>query len=92
MYLLMDRYLFAKRKSYIEIGEIFFWTATINNWQRLSLKDEDKNVIINLSHIVQAAKGERLDRNAAIKSGVKNCLRHIGNKIKTFTGTEIQSD
>mgnify|MGYP001547928990 len=36
-----------KRKSYIEIGEIFFWTATINNWQRLLLKDEYKKVIIN---------------------------------------------
>jgi len=49
MYLLMDRYLFAMRKNYIEIGEIFFWTATINNWQRLLLKDEYKNVIINSS-------------------------------------------
>ena len=35
------------RKSYIELGEIFFWTATINNWQRLLLKDEYKKVIIN---------------------------------------------
>ena len=39
--------LAIKRKSYIEIGEIFFWTATINNWQYLLLKDEYKNVIIN---------------------------------------------
>jgi hypothetical protein len=53
----MDRYLFAKRKSYIEIGEIFFWTATINNWQRLLLKDEYKNVIINsLSYLSQSGK------------------------------------
>ena len=44
----MDTAMFAiKRKSYIEIGEIFFWTATINNWQRLLLKDEYKKVIIN---------------------------------------------
>ena len=57
MYLLMDRYLFAKRKSYIEVGEIFFWTATINNWQRLLLKDEYKNVIINsLSYLSDAGK------------------------------------
>ena len=39
--------LSIKRKSYIELGEIFFWTATINNWQRLLLKDEYKKVIIN---------------------------------------------
>ncbi|RNI32831.1 hypothetical protein EFY79_19765 [Hanamia caeni] len=57
MYLLMDRYLFARRKSYIEIGEIFFWTATINNWQRLLLKDEYKNVIINsLSYLSESGK------------------------------------
>ena len=57
MYLLMDRYLFAKRKSYIEIGEIFFWTATINNWQRLLLIDEYKNVIINsLSYLSESGK------------------------------------
>jgi len=37
----------VKRKSYIELGEIFFWTATINNWQRLLLKDDYKKVIIN---------------------------------------------
>jgi REP element-mobilizing transposase RayT len=44
----MDKNLFAtRRKSYIDIGEIFFWTATINNWQRLLLKDEYKNVVIN---------------------------------------------
>ncbi len=44
----MSEDLFSiRRKSYIEIGEIFFWTATINNWQRLLLKDEYKNVIIN---------------------------------------------
>ncbi len=44
----MDKDIFAiKRKSYLEIGEIFFWTATINNWQRLLMKDEYKNIIIN---------------------------------------------
>lgn len=44
----MNKDTFAlKRKSYIEIGEIFFWTATINNWQRLLLKDQYKNIIIN---------------------------------------------
>ncbi len=43
----MDNSIFtAKRKSYIEIGEIFFWTATINNWQRLLENDAYKNVII----------------------------------------------
>ncbi|MGB3004927.1 MAG: transposase [Chitinophagaceae bacterium] len=36
-----------KRKSYMDIGEIFFWTATINNWQRLLQDDHYKNVIIS---------------------------------------------
>jgi hypothetical protein len=31
-----------KRKSYIEIGEIYFWTATINKWQLLLQSDEFK--------------------------------------------------
>jgi hypothetical protein len=32
----MDKSLLEhKRKSHIDKGEIYFWTATINNWQRL---------------------------------------------------------
>ena len=34
------------RKSFIEIGEIYFWTATVNNWQTLLLQDKYKDVII----------------------------------------------
>ena len=34
------------RKSHIEQGEIYFWTATINKWQRLLENDEYKNVIV----------------------------------------------
>ncbi len=30
----------------MEIGEVFFWTATINQWQRLLWEDEYKNVIL----------------------------------------------
>ena len=54
----MSEDLFAiRRKSYIEIGEIFFWTATINNWQRLLMKDEYKNVIINfLTYLSELGK------------------------------------
>jgi hypothetical protein len=36
-----------KRKSFIEIGEIFFWTATINNWNHLLKGDKYKQVIID---------------------------------------------
>ena len=35
------------RKSFIEIGEIYFWTATINKWQRLLQSDAYKEVIIS---------------------------------------------
>ena len=35
-----------KRKSYIEIGEMYFWTATINNWNYLLKEDKFKEVII----------------------------------------------
>lgn len=36
-----------KRKSYMDIGEIFFWTATINKWQRLMWEDRYKQVVIS---------------------------------------------
>lgn len=36
-----------RRKSYLEIGELFFWTATINSWKYLLHNDEYKNVITN---------------------------------------------
>jgi REP element-mobilizing transposase RayT len=49
----MDKRLLEyQRKSFIEIGEIYFWTATINNWQRLLLNDAYKDVIIDsLQHL-----------------------------------------
>ena len=46
-----------KRKSYMEIGEIYFWTATINNWQHLLQKDMYKDVVINsLEHLCSSGK------------------------------------
>ncbi len=48
-----------KRKSYIGLGDIVFWTATINNWNPLLEKDENKNVIINsLDYLSNAGKIE----------------------------------
>ena len=44
----MDKSLFQpKRKSHIDRGEIYFWTATINKWQRLLEKDEFKDAVID---------------------------------------------
>jgi len=44
----MDKSLLKpQRKSHINRSEIYFWTATINQWQRLLEKDEYKNVIID---------------------------------------------
>jgi len=38
----MDKSIFTiKLKNYVALEEIFFWTATINKWQRL-LKDDDE--------------------------------------------------
>ena len=36
-----------KRKSYIEIGEVFFWTAIINQWQKLLWEDNYKDIILS---------------------------------------------
>jgi len=39
----MDKSIFDyKRKSYISIGEIFFWTTTINQWKHLLKRDDYK--------------------------------------------------
>lgn len=47
----MDESLFQhKRKSHIDAGEIYFWTATINKWQHLLAKDQYKEVIIDSLH------------------------------------------
>ncbi len=35
-----------KRKSYLEIGEVYFWTATITNWNHLLKEDVYKEIII----------------------------------------------
>jgi REP element-mobilizing transposase RayT len=54
----MDEDIFRyKRKSYIEIGEVFFWTATINQWQKLLGEDIYKEVIIDsLAYLDNAGK------------------------------------
>ena len=44
----MDKALFEqKRKSHIDKGEVYFWTATINGWKHLLKKDYYKDVIID---------------------------------------------
>jgi REP element-mobilizing transposase RayT len=50
--------LFAyQRKSYIEIGEVYFWTATINQWQKLLWEDRYKEVITSsLKYLSNAGK------------------------------------
>lgn len=40
-------YFKQHRKSYMEIGEIFFFTATINSWKPLLYDDSYKQIIIN---------------------------------------------
>ncbi len=44
----MDKNIFIpKRKNYIELGELFFWTASINEWHPLLQEDEFKKIIID---------------------------------------------
>lgn len=35
------------RKSYMDVGEVFFWTATINDWKPLLSDDTCKQIIID---------------------------------------------
>ena len=44
----MDNSLFkVKRKSLMELGEIYFWTATIHKWIPLLQTDSAKDMILN---------------------------------------------
>ena len=36
-----------RRKSYMEPGEIYFWSATINNWQMLLYRDDFKDIVMD---------------------------------------------
>jgi putative transposase len=55
----MDKLFEGRRKNYIEIGQIYFWTATINKWQRLLEKDKFKHII--LSSFDHLSKLNKLD-------------------------------
>ncbi|GGH02472.1 transposase [Pedobacter zeae] len=55
----MDKLFEIRRKNYIEIGQIYFWTATINKWQKLLEKDEFKHII--LSSFEHLSKLNKLD-------------------------------
>ena len=37
----------VKRSSYMEFGELYFWTVTINQWQNLLMNDIYKNIILS---------------------------------------------
>ncbi|MCW3091111.1 MAG: transposase [Ferruginibacter sp.] len=50
-----DEYI-SSRKSFMEIGEIYFWTATINKWQHLLKEDLFKEVLIQSLHNLSERK------------------------------------
>lgn len=52
-----DQTIKPHRKSYMEIGEIFFWTATINKWQLLLKEDSYKEIVVrSLDHLSGTGK------------------------------------
>ena len=42
---IMNNFTHTKRKSHTEIGEIYFWTATIHNWHHLLEGDTNKQLV-----------------------------------------------
>ena len=43
----------------MEIGELFFWTATINQWQKLLQPDRYKDIVIqSLTYLTHTSKIE----------------------------------
>ena len=68
----MDKSIFkAKRKNYIALGEIFFWTATINKWQHLLWKDDYKNIIVSSLQYLSDAGIKVSQRNIPTKTFAK---------------------
>ena len=50
---------FDQRISHMDIGRLYFWTATINNWNRLLDEDKLKEIIISsLQYLVKNNKIE----------------------------------
>ena len=35
-----------KRNSFLEMGKIYFWTATINKWKKILIEDKYKEIIL----------------------------------------------
>jgi len=56
----MNESLFAyRRKSFMELGQIYFWTATIHKWQKLLNENRFKDIIIDsLSYLSSKKKLE----------------------------------
>ena len=68
----MDKSIFTvKRKSYIALGEIFFWTVTINMWQHLLWKDDYKNIIVSSLQYLSDAGIKVSQRNIPTKTSAK---------------------
>ena len=52
----MNKDMFTEhRKSYMELGSMYFWTATINNWNQLLKDDEYKEIIVGSLRYLSAA-------------------------------------
>lgn len=48
---------FDQRISHMDIGRVYFWTATINNWNKLLEEDKLKEIIISsLQYLVKNSK------------------------------------
>jgi putative transposase len=48
-----------RRKSFVETGALYFWTATINGWKHLLADDAHKQVIVDsLQYLSEAEKIE----------------------------------
>ncbi len=93
-----------KRKSYIEIGEIYFWTATINNWQRLLQADEYKQVIVDsLEYLSSRGKIDvfafvimpnhihliwRVNENNGMETAQSSFLKHTAHTFKKLLAKE----
>ncbi len=52
----MMELLNSYRKSYIEFGKIYFWTATTRNWYWLLAEDSFKDIIIESLNFLTAKK------------------------------------
>ena len=74
------------RKSFMDIGQVFFWTATINEWKHLISDDACKRIIIDSLRYLKEQKLIHLLAYVIMPNHI-----HLIWKLNDYNGKELPS-